>query len=95
MFEHVGVYRIATATVAKNQELRCIRVAIGSYVFPKPPKTVAGEFAGIVTETNIDMAKIPPDIADPMWDDHSACPAWEIMIVYVIGGPREETVLAI
>lgn len=54
-------------------------MALFANPIPVPVQTVSGKLAGFVTEPNVDMPDVSPNIVDTMRDQFPVCPAWEVM----------------
>src|SRR5271166_2841779 len=80
LFEKILCRRIASATIAQQENGFGVRVTSLADTLPVPVKTVAREFARVVAQADVDMATIAKDVVDAMRNNHAGSPTGKVMV---------------
>src|SRR5207247_1034589 len=80
VFEEVLVRRIAAAGITQHQKGLSVGITLLADAFPKPAEAVAGEFAGLVAEADVDVPQVASHVVNAMRDHHTGGPTGKVMI---------------
>ena len=84
-FDNVLRRRVASTTVEEQQDRRGMRIALLANAIPVPEEAVAGKFAGVMQESQVNVATIAERIRDAVWDQHPIGPRRKVMIEGFLG----------
>ena len=80
LFEKILCRRIASATIAQQENGPSVRVASVADTLPVPVEAVAGEFARVVAQADVDMAAIAKEVVDAVRNNHTGSPTGKVMV---------------
>src|SRR5208283_304843 len=79
-FEDIVSGVVAAATVTQQQDRLGLRIGRLSIALPPQAKTVTGEFACVVTETQVNVAEVPFEVKQAMRNDQPAGGTGKVMV---------------
>lgn len=80
VLEQITICSVAASTVAQQQDAGRIGIALLANAIPIPTQAISGKLASVVTEPDVDMTDVTPDVVDAVGDQLSIGPTREIVI---------------
>ncbi len=80
LFEKILCRRIASATVAQQEDGLGVRVASLADTVPVPAEAVACELARVVAQADVDMAAIAKEVVDAVRNNDAGSPTGKVMV---------------